>query len=525
MSGTCSASLTARRARGELHAAREAIEALAPPIAVGGRHLPVREAAGVQLHVRPGGRQRRAEGMVIWRRVGRRIDNVDAHGTDNRRAWGDNARMAAGGPRDIAGARGGRDRAHLLRREHLPEGAAGARARRDPRRARGPSVRHARCSCSTTARVTARPEAARAHAAVDETIALERRRGKGENDSELLRRAAGPLRAAAERGLRAAPRRDARAVASAPGTPGCGLCGREAAAPRRRASRPAHGASRRVLTALAGALMLHRAYTVQSTRLAHARGRLVPVGGAARTPRGRRCRSASWTPPSSSTRTRSTSRGACGTRGGAACMCRRPSRFTTSSSRRARSRSAGSWKWPAGRDLYMRKHHSPAAGARRALADRLGLCAARRSPRSLLPGPQRRALLAITCVRRCTPSAARGCARPPTATTARRTVTLRCRAGDPRRRPRLRRGPPGRRATRRRPSLTTARTPSISCGCAKRVSSSAAGTSASHRHLSTRPADAAVRQQQLARDGDQQEHRRRAGRAGAIRTRRGTGRA
>ena len=100
-------------------------------------------------------------------------------------------------------------------------------------------------------------EAARAHPAVDETIALAERRGKA-----LQRlRAAAPrpraLRAAAERGLRAAARRDARAVAR--------RCRRTRARParargccaptaRRQASRvalpdAAHGARRRAVPA------------------------------------------------------------------------------------------------------------------------------------------------------------------------------------------------------------------------------------------------------------------------------------
>ncbi len=106
-------------------------------------------------------------------------------------------------------------------------------------------------------------EAARAHLAVDETIALERRRGKGVNDSELLRRAHGryalllnedsELRPGASLALwRALEERPAAACAGA------------------RLLRPDGAAQASAwrfptpLTALAGALFLHRPITVQS---------------------------------------------------------------------------------------------------------------------------------------------------------------------------------------------------------------------------------------------------------------------
>jgi N-acetylglucosaminyl-diphospho-decaprenol L-rhamnosyltransferase len=106
-------------------------------------------------------------------------------------------------------------------------------------------------------------EAARAHPAVDETIALERRRGKGVNDSELLRLARGryalllnedsELRPGASLALwRALEERPAAACAGA------------------RLLRPDGAAQASAwrfptpLTALAGALFLHRLITVQS---------------------------------------------------------------------------------------------------------------------------------------------------------------------------------------------------------------------------------------------------------------------
>ena len=131
-------------------------------------------------------------------------------------------------------------------------------------------------------------QAAREHPAVDEMIALEQRRGKARNDSELLRARARALRAAAQRGLRAAARGHARAVAGAAGaSAGAPARARGCCAPT---ARPQACAWRfpTLATALAGALLLHRPYTVQSRGGARARGRLVPVRGAARAPRGGR---------------------------------------------------------------------------------------------------------------------------------------------------------------------------------------------------------------------------------------------
>ena len=69
-----------RAARARLgHARGDTVEQLASTIAVGGRHRPVREAARVQLDVGSGRAQRTAERVVVGRRVGRGIDDVDAH--------------------------------------------------------------------------------------------------------------------------------------------------------------------------------------------------------------------------------------------------------------------------------------------------------------------------------------------------------------------------------------------------------------------------------------------------------------
>lgn len=106
-------------------------------------------------------------------------------------------------------------------------------------------------------------EAARNHPAVSQVIALDRRRGKAENDSALLQRARGrfalllnedsELRPGATAALRGALAADPRA----------GAAGAKLLRPD---GRPQPSAWRfpTPLTALAGALLLHRRYTVQS---------------------------------------------------------------------------------------------------------------------------------------------------------------------------------------------------------------------------------------------------------------------
>jgi N-acetylglucosaminyl-diphospho-decaprenol L-rhamnosyltransferase len=106
-------------------------------------------------------------------------------------------------------------------------------------------------------------DAARAHPTVDETIALGERRGKALNDSELLRRARGryalllnedsELRAGATLALWQALQ--ARPQAACAGAKLLRPDGRE---------QPSAWRFPTPLTALAGALLLHRAFTVQS---------------------------------------------------------------------------------------------------------------------------------------------------------------------------------------------------------------------------------------------------------------------
>ena len=104
-------------------------------------------------------------------------------------------------------------------------------------------------------------------------------------------RAAAPraraLRAAAQRGLRAAAGRDAALWQALEARPQAALRRGEAAAPRRAPSSRRRGASRRRDGARRRAAAAP-ALTVQSRGGAGARGRLGPVGGAARPPRGGR---------------------------------------------------------------------------------------------------------------------------------------------------------------------------------------------------------------------------------------------
>lgn len=106
-------------------------------------------------------------------------------------------------------------------------------------------------------------EAAREHSTVDELIALGRRRGKAANDSELLRRARGrfalllnedsELRPGATRALRDALADD----------PGAACAGAQLLRPDG-SEQACAWRFPGIRTALAGALLLHRRYTVQS---------------------------------------------------------------------------------------------------------------------------------------------------------------------------------------------------------------------------------------------------------------------
>ena len=221
----------------------------------------------------------------------------------------------------------------------------------------------------------------------------ERREGKAALDSLLLSEARGELclllnedtelRAGAVEALVEALRAD----------PGAGAAGAQLVDPA--------GAAATLRLAPAGPWRRARERALPASlargrerRPAAPRGRLGAVRGDARPPRRRPRRSPTWTPPSSSTRTRPTSPSAFTTRTGASSTSPAPSPSTTSSSRPMR---AGARRrvveFCRGRDLYLRKHHGAGVAAGAAAADRASLCAARRGgaraartrPRALRP--------------------------------------------------------------------------------------------------------------------------------------------
>ena len=208
-------------------------------------------------------------------------------------------------------------------------------------------------------------QAAREHPAVDEVIALRERRGKALNDSELMRRARGRYALLLNEDSELQPGATLALWRALQAHPGRGLRGRAAAAPRRLASRRAHGAFRRSRPRSRGRCSLHRLYTVQS-RGEHTRevdwcqssALLVRVQAAAQVGYmdpdffvysdevdfARRLRDAGWRSLYVPRRARDPPRAALDGR-------RRPS--------------GGSSELARNRDLYMRKHHS--AGAARAV--------------------------------------------------------------------------------------------------------------------------------------------------------------
>lgn len=112
-------------------------------------------------------------------------------------------------------------------------------------------------------------EAARAHPAVDEVIALDRRRGKALNDSELLRRARGRYALLLNEDSELRPGATVALWHALADHPNAACAGAKLVRPDGRAQACAWRFPT-VATALAGALMLHRRCVVQSTG-AHAR--------------------------------------------------------------------------------------------------------------------------------------------------------------------------------------------------------------------------------------------------------------
>ena len=106
-------------------------------------------------------------------------------------------------------------------------------------------------------------EAAQAHGTVDETIALGERRGKGLNDSELLRRARGRYALLLNEDSELRPGATLALWQALQERPNAACAGAKLLRPDGR-EQPSAWRFPTPLTALAGALLLHRIYTVQS---------------------------------------------------------------------------------------------------------------------------------------------------------------------------------------------------------------------------------------------------------------------
>jgi N-acetylglucosaminyl-diphospho-decaprenol L-rhamnosyltransferase len=105
--------------------------------------------------------------------------------------------------------------------------------------------------------------AARRHPAATEVIALDRRRGKGENDSELLQRARGRLCLLLNEDSELLPHATQQLRAALDANPRAGAAGARLQRPDGR-QQPSAWRFPTPLTALVGAFFLHRRYTVQS---------------------------------------------------------------------------------------------------------------------------------------------------------------------------------------------------------------------------------------------------------------------
>jgi N-acetylglucosaminyl-diphospho-decaprenol L-rhamnosyltransferase len=106
-------------------------------------------------------------------------------------------------------------------------------------------------------------QAAQAHATVDETIAIGERRGKGLNDSELLRRARGRYVLLLNEDSELRPGATLALWRALQERPDAACAGAKLLRPDGR-EQPSAWRFPTPLTALAGALLLHRIYTVQS---------------------------------------------------------------------------------------------------------------------------------------------------------------------------------------------------------------------------------------------------------------------
>ena len=260
MSGTCWASLAAKRAREPAgRGGGAAVEALDTLVALGGA-APRRSRSGSSAGVTsaPARGQRGAQRVVVGRRVGRGIDDVDAHETS----------LDPAPPRGVSNdARPAQRSRHTVRRSVRRAGRRSITCSAMALELSYCVVNTERRSCCCAAWTRSRASAtlgfatevlvldnastdgsagaARHHPATTELIALDKRRGKGENDTDAAAARARALLPAAQRGLRAAAGRDRRRCATRwtrdprPPPPARACCGPTAAGSRRR------GASRR----------------------------------------------------------------------------------------------------------------------------------------------------------------------------------------------------------------------------------------------------------------------------------------
>ena len=302
-------------------------------------------------------------------------------------------------------------------------------------------------------------EAARAHPAVDEVIALGERRGKALNDSELMRRARGRYALLLNEDSELLPGATLALWQALQARPDAACAGAQLLRPGGDGHRCREAVAQAcawrfptVATALAGAVFAHRLYTVQS--------------------RGERTREVDWCQSSALLVRREAA---------AQVGYMDPDFFVYSDevdfARRLRDAGWRSLYVPGARaihheqlstgavperrivemarnrDLYMRKHHSPAA-ARAVRWLTAWSYAVRALAALVLPGHSGRAATGATSPQRCARIAARACARLPPSTTARRGCVAgeamrrawRGDAGGPGERARLRAEAPPRRS-------------------------------------------------------------------------------
>ena len=251
-------------------------------------------------------------------------------------------------------------------------------------------------------------EAARAHPAVDEVIALDERRGKALNDSELLRRARGRYALLLNEDSELLPGATRALWQALEARPQAACAGARLLRPDGSRAGVRVALSRARSTALAGALLLHRALTVQS--------------------RGARTREVDWCQSAALLVRRAAAeqvgyldpdffvysdevdfaRRLRDRRLGSAVRARRRGDPPRAARRPARCRERRIVEMARNRDLYMRKHHS--AGAARAVRwltawpyALRALAAARRCPAT-----RRAALLAARRARRSRPARGEG---------------------------------------------------------------------------------------------------------------------